>query len=107
MIGDTERAVEWLDRSMREGDGRVDWIRRDPLLAGIPEHPRFQRILTSMESRRQRPALDAKQERARMDLVWHVRIRDRLLPAAVLPCAWQVTQGQGFRALPAIRSAAS
>jgi tetratricopeptide (TPR) repeat protein len=53
VLGEKEKAIEWLDRSMRKGDGRVDWIRRDPLLASLREHPRFQQILTSMEFRRQ------------------------------------------------------
>jgi len=56
LVGEKEKAIEWLDRSMRKGDGRVDWIRRDPLLASIREHPRFQQILSSMEFRRQQSA---------------------------------------------------
>jgi tetratricopeptide (TPR) repeat protein len=56
LVDDKEKAIEWLDRSMRKGDGRVDWIRRDPLLASIRTHPRFQQVLSSMEFRRQQRA---------------------------------------------------
>jgi serine/threonine protein kinase/tetratricopeptide (TPR) repeat protein len=54
VLGDKEKAIEWLDRSMRKGDGRVDWLRRDPLLANVRDHPRFQQILATMEFRRQK-----------------------------------------------------
>lgn len=53
LLGEKEKSIEWLDRSMRKGDGRVDWLRRDPLLANVRQHLRFQQILTSMEFRRQ------------------------------------------------------
>jgi tetratricopeptide (TPR) repeat protein len=56
LLGDREKAIEWLDRSMRKGDSRVDWIRRDPLFASIRTHPRFLQILSSMEFRRQQRA---------------------------------------------------
>ncbi|MGH9531821.1 MAG: tetratricopeptide repeat protein [Terriglobales bacterium] len=63
LLGEKDKAIEWLDRSMRKGDGRVDWLRRDPLLAGVRDHPRFPQILTSMEFRRQQGAAPpAKQQ---------------------------------------------
>lgn len=39
VLGDTDKAIERLDRSMRKGCGRVDRIHRGPLLAGIRERP--------------------------------------------------------------------
>jgi len=62
LIGENERAIEWMERLMRKGDGRVDWIRRDPLLAKVREHPRFKQIVASMEFRRQQSAPVLKQE---------------------------------------------
>jgi DNA-binding winged helix-turn-helix (wHTH) protein/Tfp pilus assembly protein PilF len=53
-LGETDKAIEWLDRSMRKGDGRVDWMRIDPLLANVRQAPRFEQILSSMEFRSQR-----------------------------------------------------
>ncbi|MCI0718342.1 MAG: tetratricopeptide repeat protein [Acidobacteria bacterium] len=53
VLGETDKAIEWLDRSMRKGDGRVAWLRIDPLLANVRQHPRFEQILNSMEFRRQ------------------------------------------------------
>ena len=62
VLGETDRAIEWLDRSMRKGDDRAAWLRIDPLLANVRQHPRFKQILNSMEFRRQqRIALPAKQ----------------------------------------------
>jgi tetratricopeptide (TPR) repeat protein len=53
VLGEKEKALEWLDRAFRKGDDRADWIRRDPLLANLREHPRFKQILSSMGFRRQ------------------------------------------------------
>ena len=53
VIGDTAKALEWLDRAVRMGDDREDRLRRDPLLASIRDEPRFQQILASVAYRRQ------------------------------------------------------
>ena len=61
VLGETDKAIEWLDRSMRKGDDRADWLRIDPLLSNVRQHRRFKQILNSMEFRRQqRVALPAK-----------------------------------------------
>jgi tetratricopeptide (TPR) repeat protein len=62
VLGDKEKAIEWLDRSMRKGDDRADWLRRDPLLANVRALPRFQQILKSMEFRRQQRAASTPQQ---------------------------------------------
>jgi len=36
---------------MRKGDDRAAWLRIDPLLANVRQHPRFKQILNSMEFR--------------------------------------------------------
>ena len=56
LLGEKEKAIEWLDRSMRKGDDRAEWIRRDPLLASVRNHPRLKQILDSMEFRRRQRA---------------------------------------------------
>ena len=53
VLGERGKAIEWLDSSMRKGDGRVEWFERDPLLANIRNHPRFKQILDSIAFRRQ------------------------------------------------------
>jgi tetratricopeptide (TPR) repeat protein len=53
VLGEKEKAIDWLDRAMRKGDGRADWLRRNPLLKNVRQHPRFKQILESMEFRRQ------------------------------------------------------
>jgi hypothetical protein len=52
-MGESAKALEWLDRAVRMGDDREDWFRRDPLLGNIRDHPRFQQILASVAYRRQ------------------------------------------------------
>ena len=52
VMGDTAKALEWLDRAVRMGDDREDWLRRDPHLAKIRDHPRFQQMLASVAYRR-------------------------------------------------------
>ena len=51
-MGDAAKALEWLDRTVRMGDDREDWFRRNPLLANIRQHPRFSEILSSVAYRR-------------------------------------------------------
>jgi Flp pilus assembly protein TadD len=53
VMGESAKALEWLDRAVRMGDDREDWFRRDPLLGNIRDHPRFQQILASVAYRRQ------------------------------------------------------
>jgi len=53
LLGETDKAIDWLDRTMRKGDGRAQWLRIDPLLENVRQHPRFQQILNSVEVRRQ------------------------------------------------------
>ena len=51
VVGQTAKALEWLDRTLRNGDERVDWFQRDPLLANIHDDPRFKRIVESVAQR--------------------------------------------------------
>jgi tetratricopeptide (TPR) repeat protein len=52
VLGDTAKALEWLDRAVRWRDEREDWLRRDPHLVVIRNHPRFQQVLDSVAYRR-------------------------------------------------------
>lgn len=56
VMGDTERALTWLERAVRLGDDREEYLRRNVLLAGVRAHPRFQPILDSVVYRRQQRA---------------------------------------------------
>jgi len=51
-MGEIPTALDWLDRATRAGDERVEYFRREPLLAALRSHPRFQQILESAEYRR-------------------------------------------------------
>ena len=52
VIGDPDKALEWLDRAVRMGDDRDEWFRRDPLLANIRNHSRFTQMLDAIAYRR-------------------------------------------------------
>ncbi|MBZ5625809.1 MAG: protein kinase [Acidobacteriia bacterium] len=51
--GDAAQALEWLDRAVRNGDERVAWFYRDPMLARIRTQPRFRQITETIAYRRQ------------------------------------------------------
>jgi Tfp pilus assembly protein PilF len=52
VAGEPEKALDWLERAVRNGDERAEWFRRDPLLAKIRDLPRFRQILESIDNRR-------------------------------------------------------
>ena len=57
VLGDSSKAIDWLERAVRNGDERANWFRKDPRLASIRQDPRFQGIINSIEARRkQKPA---------------------------------------------------
>ena len=51
VLGQIETALEWLDRAVRNGDERVEWLRREALFANLRSHPRFMQILESVDYR--------------------------------------------------------
>lgn len=51
-LGETTKALDWLDRAVRLGDERAEYFARNPLLAGLRDQPRFRQILASLEWRR-------------------------------------------------------
>ena len=53
LAGDAAAALEWLERTVRNGDERADWFQRDPNLKNIRALPRFRQILDSITYRRQ------------------------------------------------------
>jgi tetratricopeptide (TPR) repeat protein len=61
ILDEKETALDWLARAVRNGDERAEWFKRDPLLAGIRDQPRFDQILKSIDFRRQqRPKPDTR-----------------------------------------------
>ena len=51
VLGDAGTAIEWLERSVRNGDYRRDWLARDSALESVREDRRFQQILHSLANR--------------------------------------------------------
>lgn len=49
--GDTAKSIEWFERSVRNGDGRLAWFQRDPDLSAIRNAPGFHSILDSVTRR--------------------------------------------------------
>jgi len=59
VIREPDKALEWLDRAVRMGDDREAWFRRDPQLANVRDHPRFQQMLESVAYRRKQRSPEA------------------------------------------------
>jgi hypothetical protein len=55
VMGDADRALGWLERAVRMGDYREEYLRRNPLLTSLRTHARFQQILDSVAYRRRQP----------------------------------------------------
>ena len=51
-LGDTDKALDWLDRAVRAGNEQAEWFERNPLLANIRQQPRFKQIVESIAYRR-------------------------------------------------------
>jgi tetratricopeptide (TPR) repeat protein len=60
VLGERPRALEWVDRAARAGDERAEWLKRDPLLAGVRDEPRFREILDGIRNRRRQGADTAR-----------------------------------------------
>jgi len=52
VLGEEEKALDWLEKAVRNGDERDAWFRRDPLLVSLHDNPRFGKILDSIAFRR-------------------------------------------------------
>ena len=52
VVGDRTRAIEWLERAVRNGDERTQLFRNSRRLASLREDPRFGQIIDSIEARR-------------------------------------------------------
>jgi tetratricopeptide (TPR) repeat protein len=54
VLGDTTKAVDWIEEAVNRGDERVEWFRRNPRLAAIQKDERFLRMVEALEARRRR-----------------------------------------------------
>ena len=52
LLGEHSKAVDWVEKAVRNGDERINYFRRNPRLAAIQNDPRFQSIIRSVEARR-------------------------------------------------------
>jgi tetratricopeptide (TPR) repeat protein len=54
LLGDKDKAVEWLELAYRNGDERIGYFQRNPRLASIQSEPRFQQLVQSIKASRTR-----------------------------------------------------
>ncbi len=54
LLGDAPKALEWIERTVRNSDERTSYFRRSSRLASVRSDPRFNGIIESLESRRNR-----------------------------------------------------
>ena len=53
VLGESNRAFEWLERAIRSGDERDEWFTCNPMLTRLRGDPRFKQVLESIAFRRQ------------------------------------------------------
>jgi hypothetical protein len=56
VLGDETNSLDWLDRAVRAGDERADWLERDPLLANVQKETRFRQLIDGIRYRREQQA---------------------------------------------------
>ena len=54
LLGENSKALDWLQKAVRNGDERINYFRRNVRLASLRNDPRFQSLIRSVESRRAR-----------------------------------------------------
>ncbi len=47
--GETDAALQWLERALAERDPAMPWVKVDPILANLHSDPRFQALLVRMK----------------------------------------------------------
>jgi serine/threonine protein kinase/Tfp pilus assembly protein PilF len=52
VLGETDKALDWLHRGIQAGDERAEWFERDPHLKHIWNEPRFKMIVEPIRERR-------------------------------------------------------
>ena len=60
VLEEEEKALDWLEKAVRNGDERDAWFRRDPLLVNLHDNPRFGKILDSIAFHRRQKAESKK-----------------------------------------------
>jgi DNA-binding SARP family transcriptional activator/TolB-like protein len=55
-LGETEKALDWLEISCDNLEGELNWVQEDPEFAGLRDHPRYRALLRRMNTRHRFPA---------------------------------------------------
>jgi tetratricopeptide (TPR) repeat protein len=52
LLGEKSKALDWLQKAVRNGDERIHYFQRNPRLASLRNDPRFQSIIRTVQARR-------------------------------------------------------
>lgn len=57
LLGETEKALDCLEKAFRQGYGHKEWFERDPDFSSVRDHPRFQALMQQLSVNRSKAAL--------------------------------------------------
>jgi adenylate cyclase len=52
LLGETDKAIDCLEKSLRKGFGQKVWMENDPDFASVRDHPRFKALMESLDADR-------------------------------------------------------
>jgi acyl dehydratase len=50
-LGQTERALDWLEKAYSNLEGELNWVHQDPEFASLRTHPRYRSLAQQMKDR--------------------------------------------------------
>lgn len=50
LLGETDRAIDPLEKAIRNGYGHKEWLENGPDFASLRDHPRFQALMQSLSA---------------------------------------------------------
>ena len=50
-LGETEKALDWLDRAYDNIENELTWVFQDPEFAGLRTHPHYQALVKKMQEK--------------------------------------------------------
>jgi adenylate cyclase len=57
LLGETDKALDCLEKAFRQGYGHKEWFERDPDFSSVRDHPRFQTLMQQLSVDRSKAAL--------------------------------------------------
>ncbi len=50
LLGETDRAIDLLEKAIRNGYGHKEWLENDPDFVPLHDHPRFKALMQSLSA---------------------------------------------------------